>query len=326
MNRIPVVFICDENYAMPTAVAISSIKYHKNRESTYEIFIIAQGLSKESTEKLLSINDVNFTVNVLERSLSEKQMQVVQRRERVTHAAIFKFDIPYIFSNYGKMIYLDSDTIIQHDLNEFYTIDIESYYAAVVKDTITIRGKNKHLKWLHFEEEAYFNSGVMLLNLEKMREDQIPEKLLDYRINGINHFMDQDALNVVFSDKVKYVSVKYNMLNCFFEWHSIDELMRFYQEPLAKCLNKNYDQAVIIHFGDKKKPWQYNMGYLSTKWRKYYKMSPYASLSLELQPLSIADKNRNSPIYKASQKIKRAIKYCKKHGIFMTLKNFLKSC
>ena len=104
--------------------------------------------------------------------------------------------------------------MIQKDLSEFYDTTLEDVYTAVVNDVMTVWGE-EHRTWLQFKEDVYFNSGMMLLNLNKMREDSLPEKLLDYRLNGINYFMDQDALNVVFEGKIRLVSPEYNLLNCF---------------------------------------------------------------------------------------------------------------
>ena len=52
----------------------------------------------------------------------------------VTSAAIFKFDIANILSDYNKVLYIDCDTIILKDLTELFEINLNDYYVAVVKD------------------------------------------------------------------------------------------------------------------------------------------------------------------------------------------------
>lgn len=297
MNTIPVVFICDENYVLPTCVAIVSMKKNKLDSTNLEVYVLSLDISSESKNKIESLSEKNAKVIVLEQKFTSNQLNVVQKRDRVTHAALLKFELPNIFQNYSKIIYLDSDTLILKDLTVFFNTNITYFYAAVVKDIITRRGKEKHLKWLGFQGEYYFNSGVMLLNLEKMRNDLLPEKLLQYRINGKNHFMDQDALNVIFNDCVKFVSPYYNLLNCFFEWEPILELSDFYEVSFPNSVQEIYEQATILHLGDKKKPWIYEMGYLSTLYKKYYKKSPYKKERLVL----LSDKptlNRTLQCYK----------------------------
>lgn len=316
---MPVVFICDETYVMPTAVAISSIKENKGKNSKYEIYVIGLNLSKHGRDQIQSLNERNFCVKIIERELSDKQRQVVQYRERVTTAAVFKFDLPYIFEQYEKILYLDSDVIVQKDLTKLFTIDINTQYAAVVMDTMTIRGKNGHLKRIDYKENEYFNSGVLLLNLEKMRRDGIPDKLLDYRLNGKNFFMDQDALNVVFQGNVKYISPYYNLLNCFFEWQSIEDLRIFYDVEFPKSLKEIYKNAVILHFGDKKKPWEYNMGYLTQVYKKYYSKSPYTNTKLNLKNEETQN-GSNSILRKLFKRFQGGISCYKENGLIYTIR------
>ncbi len=319
MRPIIVVFICDENYAMPTTVAITSLKCNKSSGVSYNVYVLGVSLSEESKAKFEVLSDTDFEVKVLERELSEEQRNVVICRERVTLAALLKFDLPIIFNQYDKLIYLDSDIVVQKDLLPLFEIDIENQYAAVVKDTMTVRGKNAHLKMLEFKPEAYFNSGMLLLNLKKMREEDIPDKLLQYRLNGKNKFMDQDALNVVFDGNVKYVSPYYNLLNCFFEWQTIDELGKFYGVEFPHRRSEVFRNATVLHFGDKKKPWQYKMGYLSKLYMRYYNKSPYKNIPLQLEEVDEyqALYSSDSPIHKM---IFGGIKCLRENGIKYTLR------
>ena len=281
-NAVPVAFICDENYALPTAVAVTSLKLSKKNTSRYNVYILGTNLSADSKNRILSLNEKGFSVTLLEETLDEKEAQVIQTRERVSHAALLKFKLPILFPDTEKLLYIDSDVLIQKDLSEFYDTTLEDVYAAVVNDVMTVWGE-EHRTWLQFKEDVYFNSGMMLLNLKKMREDSLPKKLLDYRLNGINYFMDQDALNVVFEGKIRLVSPEYNLLNCFFEWHSIEEMRDFYNFDFPGCREMVYQNAFILHFGDNRKPWLHYMGYLSTLYKGVYMLSPYADKELVLQ-------------------------------------------
>lgn len=273
-DTINIVMICDDNYALPTAIAITSIKENKSSDRQYKIHVIGLDISVYKKNKILLLNDNNFSVNIIERYLSNEQKMVIKSRERVTHAALYKFDIPIIFEEHDKVLYVDSDVVVLSDLIELYNIELGEKYAAVVKDVITINN-TKHLERINFIHCDYFNSGVMLLNLKKMREELITDKLIDYRLNGENHFMDQDALNVVFDGNVLFISPYYNLLNCFFEWNSLEDLSEFYETNFPTDKEDVYDNAKILHFGDKKKPWKTNLGYLSKIYDHYYLLSPF---------------------------------------------------
>ena len=295
-NFIPVVFITDDNYAMPTTVAITSLKVNRNPAVQYKVFVLAVDIAQEHQEKMLSLGEDGFEVSVLEREISRQMLDMKQVRGRVTPSAMLKFDIPLIFKDYDKILYLDSDVLIERDLSELFHTDITDCYAAVVKDIMTYRSADKHLKWLQFQPEAYFNSGVLLLNLDKMRQDDIAYRLVDYRRYGLNRFTDQDALNVVFDVNVRYISPYYNLLNCFFEWEPIETLRDFYGVDFPEEKEDIYLQATVLHLGDKQKPWKYEMGFLSSLYRSYYDQSPYSQEPLVLKKWVEQISNLSTPV------------------------------
>ncbi|MCK7489743.1 MAG: hypothetical protein MZU79_05535 [Anaerotruncus sp.] len=89
----------------------------------------------------------------------------------VTSAAYLKFDLPDLIPNQDKVLYLDGDIIIQKDLSDLFEINIKDYYAGAVKD-IGLIDNDLNIK-------NYFNSGVMLLNLKLMRENNASTALLN---------------------------------------------------------------------------------------------------------------------------------------------------
>lgn len=97
-----------------------------------------------------------------------------------------------------KMIYLDIDTMCYNSIKELWDIDISDYDCAIVKDYM---GRF----WIRYN---YFNSGVMLMNLKRIREDKLFEKCRAM-VNKKKMFMpDQSALNKY--AKRKYLPFKFN--------------------------------------------------------------------------------------------------------------------
>ena len=269
-KTIQLCFITDENYVRPTAVAIASLKANKASDSAYEIHIVCRSVAGEGVRLLRSLANDGFSIDIIEDATLPVDESRVSLVRHVSPAAIFKFFIPELLPNLDRVIYLDSDILIQGDLAELWQTDIESAYAAVVKDNQTITGRDKHLKWLGFDHAAYFNSGVMLLNLARMRHDDMPQKLIDYRIHGKNRFMDQDALNMVFGECVKYVSIKYNCLNWLFIACTTAQLQEMFgAEDIASTQEETCSRAVILHIGGSEKPWLCDMPYYTPLYRKY---------------------------------------------------------
>lgn len=269
-NPIHLCFITDESYVLPTLVALKSLRANKRPESRYVAHVIGRDISRESVIRLEAASCEDIKVEILQRSALPVDESKVDLVRHVSPAAIFKFFIPEILPNQKRVIYLDSDILIQGDIAELWQTDISDVYAGVVKDNQTITGRDGHLKWLEFKYESYFNSGVMLLNLALMRRDRVTEKLVDYRIHGKNRFMDQDALNVVFGNRVRYVPLKYNCLNWLFIACSILQLKELFgKDQVADTPEATNDKAVVLHIGGSEKPWLCDLPYYTPIYRKY---------------------------------------------------------
>ncbi len=288
-NVMPVVLITDDNYAMPTAVAITSLYCNKKQGSNYAVYIICTDVSQENMKLFKQLSKDDFPVELIV-SDGSRFSDFSMENFHVSPASINKFELPNIFPQYDKILYLDSDMLVLSDLTELFSVDIEGKYAAVVKDYKTTTYNPPILCKLHIEDkhEFYFNSGMMLLNLKKMRNDGITEKLYDYRKNGINYFMDQDALNVVFEEEVVYVDVKYNTLFTVIANFSHDKVESYYDIEEYESISNIIDRTSIVHLAGIYKPWEHLMPVISNIFMQYYEKSPYA-----FQPLQLLD---NDPI------------------------------
>lgn len=135
-----------------------------------------------------------------------------------------------------KILYLDIDTIVVRDISNLWKYNIDDYYVAGVKDFgIEKRGNIDELGITR-----YINSGVLLFNLKKVREDKIIDKWFSFINENRLIFPDQDALNVVCHEKILYLSCIYNVCE--------DVTM-----PLI-----NHSLARIYHYAGIKEDWVVN--------------------------------------------------------------------
>ena len=157
------------------------------------------------------------------------------------------------------------------DLRSLFEMDVNGVYAAVAKDGIYYRFP-KEMNEMGLDKRGfYFNSGVMLHNLQEQRQDNIVENLVHYVKTNNDFYGDQDVLNVVLGDKLKLMSYKNNCISTFFEADDLDFLSDYFGENLPKDTFYIYQGATIIHYaGDK--PWQDNYSplYLKELWFRYY--------------------------------------------------------
>ncbi len=249
---INLVFITDDKYVFPTKIAVKSIIENKNKNTKYNINIICIEVSKNNCNLLKSLENLDngkVVINLVNRDNIYKDINMPAY---VTPAALFKFQLADILTDLDKCLYIDGDTVIEKDLSEFYNTNIEDAYAGVIPDYAMMYFQNAHNRIGH---KNYFNSGVMLLNLKKMRDDKISEKLITLKRKEIETnsvvFMDQDALNVGFEEKVKYLPLIYN----YFVVYSLDEVNIALPSSIKNNLKEYEKNVVIFHIAGGLKPW-----------------------------------------------------------------------
>ncbi len=262
-DTISVVYICDEYYVMPTCVSIQSI-YENKKNSIYNIYIFGVELSEKSKQLIKSIKLKNINIKLLD--LDNKYEQLNTTHLCVSKSALFKFDIPIILKDLDKILYIDGDTVVNDDLSQLFNTDITDCYAGVVKDltSIFVFKDNERVG-----TPSYFNSGMMLLNLEKLRNDNIPEKLLQYKLDSASQkYMDQDCFNVVLASNLKFLPAEYNFMTS-------NEIL--YKNNICERSDVN---ALIIHYTPQK-PWKEDeMPYVKL-WNKYFRKSVCKNYKLE---------------------------------------------
>ena len=111
--------------------------------------------------------------------------------------------------NIDKVIYLDADTVVLDDIYKLYNENIDYYIGAVAELTTTSCPRNIGIPKSH----KYFNSGVLLINSKKWREDNIKDKLFEIgkKYSKLLAYPDQDILNKAFeNNNYKILDYKYN--------------------------------------------------------------------------------------------------------------------
>ena len=252
MNKINIAFICDNNYALPARTAVNSIIKNKNADSFINIYIIGVELSAENITHFQKFSDKDVRIQLIEKA--NIYQNVGLGHIYVSKAALFKFALADIIPE-DKVLYLDDDIVVEQSLTDFYNTDISQYYAAVISDLFAEKwGDNKRLN-----HKKYFNSGVMLLNLKKLREDDIPAKLQKKKKNATeDKYMDQDALNKVFAENVKFMPIQFNYLNAYDETNT-----SIFKENILNIVVRHY--ASYAHL----KPWNNINATNSELWLQY---------------------------------------------------------
>lgn len=153
-----------------------------------------------------------------------------------------------------KCIYLDSDTIVRSDLRELYSMSMEGMCLAGVKAV------GYHRDEMDYEyckravlpnKKQYINAGVLLMNLSLIREKKFTKEFI--RRMSLNlPSQDQDVLNGTCYDYIKFLPLKYNTMVTYAHFSINDYYNCFGYDEILEAWNN----PVIIHYADSRKPWR----------------------------------------------------------------------
>lgn len=240
-----IVYITDGNYILPTTISIKSL-INAAGDARLRIHVVLHGVGKGEIPAILGMGTEKIEIHPIEDALDFSGIAV--SHPYVTKSALCKFYLPEILADREQVLYIDGDTLVNPGFLDIFNEDIANRYAAVVMDLGAMRLQKAHEPLGH---DRYFNSGVMFLNLEKMRADGISEKLMQYRLkNKKGVFMDQDAFNAVFGNCVTYMDLKYNCLDLY--------RLKFDEGDVLSVFNATRDDFLhpaIEHFAGGEKPW-----------------------------------------------------------------------
>ncbi len=258
VNFINIVFACDENFAAQLAVTIASILLNSKRHEKFIFFVLDGGISDSTKEKINKLKSVkDFSISYLEIRNEDFAECPIPVSSHFTKATYYRFKLPSLLDT-DKVLYLDCDILVKKSLGSLYDIDLKNNYAAVVEDIFFSAGL-LYERCSTLDVNKYFNAGVMLLNLKKMREDGIEKQCFEFAEKYPNkiRWVDQCILNALFKNQVLFINQKYNFQhNSGFK--NIDELY------------KKVKDIIILHFAGREKPWRNEKPFLIRLSYYYY--------------------------------------------------------
>ena len=289
-KSICICFACDDKYAPYLTVALQSIKRNNLSGTNYDICILDGGISSVNKRKIEFLKESNFSVRFVDMKpfLSDYDETLFSLNAHFTISTYFRFFIPQIFSDYERILYLDCDIVIHHDLNDLFFTDMQSKSIGAVLDTEMQRALfiNEGNMATYLENtlqmknpSKYFQAGVLLLDIKKLQQVNFTKKCLE-RLQQIQtpKYVDQCVLNSLFDGDIFFLDQKWNV-----EWH-IPYYVPVLDRQLKPQLYLDYMEArnnpFIIHFSGAIKPWNDCSVELSEYWWLYARETPFYEMIL----------------------------------------------
>lgn len=248
---IKIIMATDENYILPTKVTIWSMMNASSKEYIYHVHILCNDkLSYQARNKLGSLEERFNDLSIFYEEIDNSLFGDAATRLYWTVESYYRLLIPELITG-TRCIFLDCDLIINTDISKLYELEIGDNLIAGVLDhglEKNVESLDEHKEMLEIPSmNQYVNVGVLVWNLDKMREEDFTKKSMPLISKGYR-FMDNDILNKCCYNRIYHLDKKYNM---FSEFCDINE-----------CRDS------VIHFAGGIKPWKYLRSNVSEIWWK----------------------------------------------------------
>lgn len=250
-KQINILVTLNENYVPYLNVMLTSL-LSSNADCRFDVYLLHSSIpdkAVESTRKILQQSGELHMVKATDIGLSDAP--TTARYPQEIYYRIFA--AKYLPDCLDRILYLDPDIIVNGSVKELYDINLDDYFFAAASHTGEFMRKVNELRLDMDEDAPYINSGVMLMNLERLRKEQNYNDVFDF-IEKRKLFLilpDQDIISALYGSKILALdSFKYNMTERLYRLHS----------PFEKDLDLDWvrKNSVIIHYCGKNKPWKNN--------------------------------------------------------------------
>lgn len=283
MRDLHVVYASDDKFSDILGVSLTSL-YENNKEmEQVTIYILDSGIGEENKDKLksLSIKYKRKNIQWIEAKNITKVLGMdvaVDRDSLSQYARLFVSSV--LPEELERVLYLDCDIIVASGLEELWNLDMQGKTIAALNDAFS--------KWYRMNidlqpKDIMFNSGVMLIDLKKWKEQKVEDRLMEFigRKKGKIQQGDQGALNAVLSYDTYCFEPRFNSVTIYYDF-SYEELLVYRKPPefyTEKEIRRAVTEPVLIHFTTSflsRRPWIEGCQHrYVSEWMKYKEMSPW---------------------------------------------------
>lgn len=201
----------NERYLPYAGVSITSLLENNRDAESITLYLLLENVSDAGIEKLTALAERygRKAVIVETAALLQKVERLGIPQYRGSSAANLRLFFPDTLPAEGRLLYLDSDTVIMGSLQPLFEADLGNSWIGMVRDSMT----GDYPAALGFgPEEPYCNSGMVLFDLAAWHANECGKKMVDHVKNVRAGYPnpDQDLLNVVYKGHIKPLPPEYN--------------------------------------------------------------------------------------------------------------------
>lgn len=281
---VPVVFAADDNYVPQLTTTVYSAMKNADPSYFYDVVVLQRNIAWDKQERLRDFfkqfPNMSLRFTNVERELSGHDLST--NNAHISIETYYRFLIQKLLPFYDKVLYLDSDIVINGDIAKLYNTDLQGKLLGAIRDIDFLANLNvKHGKRMGYAKNVlkmknpydYFQAGVLVLNTKAMRERYTIRQWLTYASNPAFIYNDQDVLNAHCEGEVLYLPWEWNVVHdCGGRVGNL-----FVQAPndIYDAYMRSRNNPQIIHYAGFQKPWtDPDCDFASIYWR-YARETPF---------------------------------------------------
>lgn len=250
LHKLPIACAIDDSYVLPLSVMLESLKSHLRPSFLPVLYLMHSGIPQHSLDAISALVETHSIVP------SDAQILSAPCARRFPRESAFLLLLPEVLpSNLERILFLDADLLVLEDLASLWETPMGSHVVAAAPDAAVPRcsGPRGVKGWRKFgipREAAYFNAGVLLVNLVRWRQREVSKRVRHYfeTTREPIDFLHQEALNAVLWDDWQPLHPRWNLLASL--------AGRSYERPSSEA----WRQPGIVHFAGRMKPWRAPIG------------------------------------------------------------------
>ena len=252
-DSINIFLSATENHLIHSIELIYSICKRTNCQINSYILLDSKKSYLDIIEK---IDIKNLSIKVIDSSVLDSFLSKKHNVGSITKMAYGRTLIPYLFKDLDRILYLDTDILqVRNGIEELYYSDfLDNCIMACEEISIELFDKKEMANCM---VSKYLNSGVILFNIQKIKQTDIDKKIISLLQNPPlflqnSGMQDQSILNIVFKDNIKFINPKYNTQSILFGYPQYDHFSTIWGYENQLDLIRN---CVFSHMQGAK-PWE----------------------------------------------------------------------
>lgn len=217
-NKTAIVLSLDEYVAPCASVTLQSIIEFSTQNNTYDIILLNDGIDVRTKRLLMTsfVGHDNFSVRFVD-SRPFCARNLYQGRREYLPITYNRFILPTLLDRFEKVIYLDTDMLMNTDIADLYSYPLEEKLVAGTRDLVAIAQKADvtfpaENCFISSDPAGYVDCAVLIFNMAKLRRKFSVQPLIDYLISYPPQWSGQDVFNAIFESEILYLPQGFNVV------------------------------------------------------------------------------------------------------------------